>query len=101
MTREICERLGLKAGSKLDFELLPDGTVRLRPADRTALSNMGMLKRPGQRPVSIEEMGEGIAAFVERKARAEAAMMGIDRAMRSVAGKSVVSLVHMQGFHGR
>ncbi|MDQ3776234.1 MAG: hypothetical protein M3461_18700 [Pseudomonadota bacterium] len=47
--------------------MLPDGTVKLRPANLTALSIMGMLKRLGQRPVSIEEMDEGIAAFLERK----------------------------------
>ncbi len=66
LPKEILERLGLKAGTKVDLELFPDGTVKLRP-DRTALSLMGILKRTGQRPVSLEEMEEGIAAFLGRK----------------------------------
>ncbi|MBA2593769.1 MAG: AbrB/MazE/SpoVT family DNA-binding domain-containing protein [Pseudomonadota bacterium] len=69
LPKEIRDKLGLKAGSKLDFELLPDGTVKLRAANLTALSIMGMLKRPGQRPVSIEEMDEGITSFLARKHR--------------------------------
>jgi antitoxin PrlF len=67
LPKQIRDKLGLKAGSKLDFELLPDSTVKLRPANRTALSIMGMLKRPGQRPVSIEKMDEGITSFLARK----------------------------------
>lgn len=67
LPKEIRDKLGLKAGSKLDFELLPEGTVKLRPANRTALWIMGTLKRPGQRPVSVEEMDEGIAAFLVRR----------------------------------
>lgn len=67
LPKEIRDKLGLKAGSKIDFELLSDGTARLRPANLTALSIMGILKRPGQRPVSIEEVDEGITAFLVQK----------------------------------
>ena len=67
LPKQIRDKLRLKAGSKLNFELLPDGTVKLRPANLTALSIMGMLKPPGQRPVSIEEMDEGITSFLARK----------------------------------
>ncbi|MGH8650854.1 MAG: AbrB/MazE/SpoVT family DNA-binding domain-containing protein [Gammaproteobacteria bacterium] len=67
LPKEIRDKLGLKAGSKIDFELLSDGTARLRPANLTALSIMGILKRPGQRPVSIEEVDEGITAFLAKK----------------------------------
>jgi antitoxin PrlF len=67
LPKQIRDKLDLMGGSKLDFELLPDGTVKLRPSNRTALSLMGRPKRTGQRSVSIEEMDEGIAAFLERK----------------------------------
>lgn len=67
LPKEIRDKLGLKAGSKIDFELLSDGTARLRPANLTALSIMGILKRPGQRPVSIQEVDEGITAFLAQK----------------------------------
>ncbi|MGH8606885.1 MAG: AbrB/MazE/SpoVT family DNA-binding domain-containing protein [Gammaproteobacteria bacterium] len=67
LPKEIRDKLGLKTGSKLDFELMPDGTVRLRPANLTALSIMGTLKRPRQPPVSIEEMDAGIAQLMVQK----------------------------------
>jgi len=67
LPKAIRDKLGLKAGAKIDFELLPDGTVKLRPANLTALSIMGILKRPRQRPVSIEEMDKGIAEFLAQK----------------------------------
>jgi len=67
LPKEIRDKLGLKAGSKIDFELLSDGTARLRPVNLTALSIMGILKRPGQRPVPIEEADEGITAFLAQK----------------------------------
>jgi antitoxin PrlF len=67
VTLPIRDKLGVKAESRLDFELLPDGTVKLFCADLAALSIMGMMKRPGQRPVSIEEMNDGITSFLARK----------------------------------
>jgi len=67
LPKKIREKLGLKAGSKLDFELLADDTVKLRRANRTALSIMGTMKRPRQRPVSIEEMYQGITSFLARR----------------------------------
>ncbi|MGH8610978.1 MAG: AbrB/MazE/SpoVT family DNA-binding domain-containing protein [Gammaproteobacteria bacterium] len=44
LPKAIRDRIGLKAGAKIDFELLPDGTVKMRPANLTALSIMGILK---------------------------------------------------------
>lgn len=67
LPKAIRDKLGLKAGAKIDFELLLDGTVKLRPANLTALSIMGILKRPGQQPVSIEEMDKGIAQSLAQK----------------------------------
>lgn len=54
--REIRERLGLKAGDKLAFHLLSDGTVVMRQRGRTVEDIGGMLHQPGRSAVPIEEM---------------------------------------------
>jgi antitoxin PrlF len=58
--KAVRERLGLKPGDKIRFFLLPDGRVFILPV-RPISSMRGMFKRPGQRPVTIEEMDEAIA----------------------------------------
>lgn len=59
--KAIREHLRLKPGDRVKFFIHPDGTVVMLPM-LPASSLRGMLKRPGQRPVTIEEMDEAIAA---------------------------------------
>lgn len=60
--KAIRELLGLKAGDRVKFFVHPDGTVVLLP--KVAASALrGILKGP-RRPVTIEEMDEGIAAGI-------------------------------------
>jgi AbrB family looped-hinge helix DNA binding protein len=54
--REVRERLGLKAGDKLTFTLLSDGTVIMRAKTKRLTDLAGMLARPGQPKVSVEDM---------------------------------------------
>lgn len=54
--REIRERLGLKAGDKLAFHLLSDGTVVMRQRGRTIADLGGILHQPGQATVPVEKM---------------------------------------------
>ena len=54
--REIRDRLGLKAGDKLTFTLLSDGTVVVRAKTRRLADLAGLLARPGQSRVAIEDM---------------------------------------------
>lgn len=54
--REIRERLGLKAGDKLAFHLLSNGTVVMRQRGRTVADIGGMLHQPGRPTVPVEEM---------------------------------------------
>jgi antitoxin PrlF len=67
LPKEIRSRLGLETGAKLDFVFQEDGTVIIRPVTRTALGLSGMLRRPGQRPVSVKRMNEGIADHLAEK----------------------------------
>jgi AbrB family looped-hinge helix DNA binding protein len=54
--RDIRDRLGLKAGDKMAFTLLSDGTVVMRPKTRRLTDLMGSLTRAGQPTVAGEEM---------------------------------------------
>jgi AbrB family looped-hinge helix DNA binding protein len=60
--KAIREHLGLKAGDRVKFFVHPDGTVVLLPKI-PASALRGMLKAP-RRPVTIEEMDDGIAAGI-------------------------------------
>ena len=54
--------LGVKPGDHIALERLPDGSYLMRTKPKGKISDVfGMLKRPGQRPISIEEMNEAIA----------------------------------------
>lgn len=54
--REIRARLGLKAGDQLTFTLRSDGTVILRAKSKRLSDLAGMLTRPSQPAVTVEDM---------------------------------------------
>ena len=54
--REVRARLGLKTGDKLTFTLLSDGTVIMRAKTQRLADLAGLLTRPGQPTVAIEDM---------------------------------------------
>ncbi len=54
--RPIRQLLGLHPGDRLDFLVLDDGTVVVRPATEDVGRLKGLLRRPGRTAVSIEEM---------------------------------------------
>jgi len=54
--KEVRERLGLKAGDKLAFTSLSDGTVVMRAKTGRLLDIAGSLTRPDQPTVSLDEM---------------------------------------------
>ena len=54
--REVRERLGLQAGDKIAWSLLSNGTVVVRPKTRRLADLVGMLTRPGQPGVTVDEM---------------------------------------------
>ncbi|WP_019832393.1 hypothetical protein [Sphingomonas sp. PR090111-T3T-6A] len=60
LPNDVLQYLGAQAGSKLVGRKLPNGRVEIqlaRPEGRIA-DAFGMLKREGQRPISIDEMNE-------------------------------------------
>lgn len=54
--RDVRERLGLQAGDKIAWSLLSNGTVVVRPKTRRLVDLVGILTRPGQPGVTIDEM---------------------------------------------
>jgi AbrB family looped-hinge helix DNA binding protein len=67
--KEIRDRAGIGPGTRLDFEVQEDGSLRVRVLARGADSLFGLLHRPGRRACSVEEMDEGIAAAVRERNR--------------------------------
>ena len=54
--RELRERLGLQAGDQIAWSLLSNGTVVVRPKTRRLVDLVGILTRPGQPGVPVDEM---------------------------------------------
>jgi AbrB family looped-hinge helix DNA binding protein len=62
LKKSVLAHLGVRPGQKLAVEMKPGGGIELRPAPTGKISDVfGILKRPGQRVISIEEMNEIIA----------------------------------------
>ena len=63
LRKELLEHLGVKPGDKIEVEKLPNGRVQVSAPQRTGKISdaFGMLKRPGQPTLTIEEMNEVIA----------------------------------------
>ena len=56
IARDVRERLGLQAGDKMAWSLLSNGTVVVRSKTRRLVDLVGMLTRPGQPGVAVDEM---------------------------------------------
>jgi AbrB family looped-hinge helix DNA binding protein len=58
--KDIRDQLALKAGDKLYFCVLPDGSISIRIKKGTIFDIAGILKSHRATPVSIEEMDNAI-----------------------------------------
>ncbi len=67
LPKEIRDRLGLDAGSMLDFQLLPDKTITARAVKPDARRIRGLLKSPHPAPLTVEQMDESIARHLRDK----------------------------------
>jgi AbrB family looped-hinge helix DNA binding protein len=67
LPKEIRDRLGLDAGSMLDFEVLPDNTITARQVKPDARRIRGLLNSPHAMPLTVEQMDEGIAKHLRAK----------------------------------
>ena len=58
--KEIREYLHINEGDMIEFVILENGTVAVKPAYLDASSIRGALYNPKRTPISIEEMNEAI-----------------------------------------
>jgi len=67
--KEIRDKTGITPGSRLDFEVQDDGSLRVRVLRRGADNLFGLLHRAGIKPRSIDQMDQGIATAVGARIR--------------------------------
>jgi len=72
--KRVRERLHWKSGDRLDFTVDASGRAIVELATGDIRELRGLLQRPGQRPVSVDEMNEAIRRrvaddFVRAKGR--------------------------------
>lgn len=60
LPKGIREQLGLVFGSKLDFQVEPDGSLRARPMRRGAADLFGLLQSAVRTASTVEQMNEAL-----------------------------------------
>ncbi len=65
--KAIRDRYGIRPGAKLEFESLPDGTLRVRVLARGPDNLFGLLHKPDTKSKTVEEMDAGIAEAVSAR----------------------------------
>jgi antitoxin PrlF len=60
LPRRVRDHLRVQVGDTIDFVIGPDGEVRVRSGDVDVSQLKGLLRQPGRRPVTIEEMNAAI-----------------------------------------
>ena len=64
LPKEIRDQLGLVAGSKLDFIVEADGSLRVRPLRRGAADLFGLLHDPARAVTTVEQMNEAVGQYL-------------------------------------
>ncbi len=54
--KAVRERLGMRAGDRMTFTVMPDGVVIMRVKNRSASDLAGVLYREGRAPVAAEQL---------------------------------------------
>jgi antitoxin PrlF len=54
--KQIRDSLGMKAGDRMTFTLMPDGIVLMRVKTKSVLKLAGSLYKKGRKPVPIEQL---------------------------------------------
>ena len=67
LPKEIRDRLGLDAGSMLDFQILEDNTIAARPVKPDARRIRGLLKSPHAIPPTAQQMDEAVSKHLRDK----------------------------------
>ena len=68
LPKAIRDRLGIRPGTRIDFEVQPDDTLKVRVLTRGATGLFGLIARPGEAARSQDDIDAGIAAAVTARA---------------------------------
>jgi antitoxin PrlF len=66
LPKDIREHLKVSAGDEISFILGDGGDVRVRPMNKSLWELKGMLKKPGQKPITLAQMKDAIARGAAR-----------------------------------
>lgn len=69
LPKPIRDRLNIQAGTRIEFELQPDDTLKVRVLTRGSAGLFGLIARPGEAVRSQDEIDAGITAAVTERAR--------------------------------
>jgi AbrB family looped-hinge helix DNA binding protein len=65
--KAVRDHLKLDTGARVDFVIEDDGTVVLKPVTRHVRELAGLLYRPGQKALSVEEMDRAIGTRIRQR----------------------------------
>ncbi len=54
--KEIRDSLGMKAGDRMTFTLMPDATVVMRVKSKSLTELAGALQKKGRKPIPVEQL---------------------------------------------
>jgi antitoxin PrlF len=67
LPKAIRDLLSISAGTRIDFEVQPDNTLKARVLTRGAAGLFGLIAREGEAVRSLDEIDTGIAAAVTQR----------------------------------
>lgn len=65
--KKIREKLNISPGDKINFVEENDGEIKIYPQKKSIERLKGILHRPDQKALSIEEMNEGVTEYLKQK----------------------------------
>jgi len=65
--KKIREKMNLHAGDEIYFTEEKDGNFKISSPKKSIKNLRGILHRPGQKALSVEEMDEEIAKYLKKK----------------------------------
>jgi AbrB family looped-hinge helix DNA binding protein len=54
--KQIRDSLHMKAGDRMTFTMLPDGTVLMRVKNKRVMSLAGSLRKKGRKPLPVQQL---------------------------------------------
>ena len=67
LPKAIRDLLSISAGTRIDFEVQPDNTLKARVLTRGAAGLFGLIARDGETARNLDEIDAGIAAAVTQR----------------------------------